>query len=98
MERAFEKAFLACLGLLDLTREKAEKIVEELIKKGEIVKEKQSDSVEKLLERVKKGRSEIEKIVENATTKVMKKLDIPAKSDIERLIKKMGELEKKLEK
>ncbi|OYD16901.1 hypothetical protein CH333_02325 [candidate division WOR-3 bacterium JGI_Cruoil_03_44_89] len=98
MEGTFEKLFLAGLGLLDLTREKAEKLVEELVKKGEVAKEKQSEFVEKLLEKTEKGRSEIEKIVERTITKVMKKLDIAAKSDIEKLIKKIDELGKKLEK
>jgi polyhydroxyalkanoate synthesis regulator phasin len=98
MEKLFQKALLAGLGLLDLTKEKAEKIVEELVKKGEVAKEKQPDFAKRVLERTKKGRSEIEKIVENATTKVIKKLDIAAKSDIERLIKKMGDLEKRIKK
>ena len=96
MESLFEKAFLAGLGLLDLTREKAEKIVEELVKKGEVAKEKQPDFVKILLERTEKGRKEIEKIVEDATTKVMKKIDIPRRSDIEKLTKKIEELKKRL--
>lgn len=96
MESLFEKAFLAGLGLLDLTREKAEKIVEELVKKGEVAKEKQPEFVKRLLERTEKGRKEIEKIVEDATTKVMKKIDIPSRSDIEKLTKKIEELKKRL--
>ncbi len=96
MESLFEKAFLAGLGLLDLTREKAEKIVEELVKKGEVAKEKQPEFVKRLMERTEKGRKEIEKIVEDATTKVMKKIDIPSRSDIEKLTKKIEELKKRL--
>lgn len=98
MDSIFERMLLAGLGLLDLTKEKTEEIVEELVKKGEIAKEKQPESVKRLLEKTRKGRLEIEKIVENATTKVMKKLDVLTKSDIERLIKKIEELEKRLKK
>jgi polyhydroxyalkanoate synthesis regulator phasin len=98
MEGPIEKAFLMGLGLLDLTREKAEKIVEELVKKGEVAKEKQPDFVKRLLERSKAGRTEVEKIVENAVSNVVKKLDVPTRSAIDTLSKKIDELGKKLKK
>ena len=48
-----------------------------------------------LLERGKDTRIEIEKIVEKSMTNVLKKFNIPTKSDIDALMKKVEKLTKK---
>ena len=95
MERFIEKILSAGLGAFALTKEKAENIVDNLAKKGEIAKKDQLEFVKKLLEKGKDTRVEIEKIVENTTRDVLDKLNIPTKSDINALMKKIEKLEKK---
>ena len=95
MENIIEKMLLASLGALSLTKEKAEKIVEEFVKRGEVAKKDKAGYINRLLERGKDTRMEIEKIVEKSMTKVLSKLNIPAKSDIDALMKKIEALAKK---
>ncbi|MCK4322281.1 phasin family protein [candidate division WOR-3 bacterium] len=95
MERYIEKMLLAGLGAFSLTKEKAEEIVNDLVKRGEVSKKDQPEFVKKLLERGKDTRAEIEAIVEKTITNVLNKLNIPTKSDIDALMKKVDELAKK---
>jgi len=95
MEGYIERMFLAGVGALTLTKEKAEKIVSDLVKKGEVAKKDQPEFVKRLLERGKASRAEIEKIIEKTVTNVLGKLNIPTKSDIDALIKKIDGLVKK---
>jgi poly(hydroxyalkanoate) granule-associated protein len=95
MENIIEKMLLASLGVLTITKEKTEKIVEEFVKRGEIAKKDKAGYINKLFERGKDARIEIEKIVEKSMTNVLNKLNIPTKSDIDALMKKIEGLKKK---
>lgn len=97
MADIIEKALLTGLGVLSITREKAEDVVNELIEKGEIKKEKQSELIDRLLEKGKETRGEIEKTVEKTIHNVLERMDIPSRSDIESLEKRIKKLEKKIE-
>jgi len=95
MEGYIERMFLAGVGALTLTKEKAEKTMGDLVKKGEVAKKDQPEFVKRLLERGKASRAEIEKIVEKTVKNVLDKLNVPTKSDIDALMKKTEELKKK---
>ena len=95
MEELIERILLAGAGAFTLTKEKAEKIVDDLIKRGEVAKKDQAKFLKELLKRGKNTRVEIEKIVEKTMTNVLNKLNIPTKSDIDTLIKKIDKLAKK---
>jgi len=95
MERIIERMLLAGLGAFTLTKEKAEEIVEELVKRGEITKKDRAEFMKKLLKRSKDTRVEIEKIVDKGITNVLNELNIATKSDLNALMKKIDELAKK---
>lgn len=101
----FEKSILFGLGLFDLTKEKAEKIVDEMIKRGEMSHSDKAKAVKELLkgheERINKLKAKVDERVEEITAKVRgkereelgqlhKKLDELTKA-VERLEKKLGE-------
>ena len=48
MADIFEKTLLAGLGLFDLTREKAEKLVNDLIKRGELSQSDKAKAVKEI--------------------------------------------------
>ncbi len=98
MEEIIEKIILAGLGAISITREKAEKIVQDLVQKGEIAKEEQPEFVKKLLERSKLTRKEIEDIIEESVANVLHRMNIPTKSDINALVDRIEALEKKIKK
>jgi poly(hydroxyalkanoate) granule-associated protein len=96
MEGPIERILLASLGAISLTKEKAEKLVEELVKKGEVAQKDQPEFVKKLLERGKGTRAEVEKLIEKSMTNVLNRVNLPTKSDIDTLVKKIEGLGKKI--
>jgi len=94
----FKKSVLFGLGVFDLTREKAEKIVDEMIKRGEMSQSDKAKAVKELLkgheERMKKLKTKIDESVEKVTAKVKGK----EKEELAKLHKKIDELTKVIEK
>jgi len=93
----FKKSVLFGLGVFDLTREKAEKMVDEMIKRGEMSQSDKSKAVKELLkgheERMKKLKTKIDESVEKVTTKVRGK----EKDELTKLHKKLDDLAKVVE-
>ena len=94
----FKKSVLFGLGVFDLTRERAEKIVDEMIKRGEMSQSDKAKAVKELLkghdERMKKLKTKIDESVEKVTAKVKGK----EKEELAKLHKKIDELTKVVEK
>jgi len=94
----FKKSVLFGLGLFDLTKEKAERIVDEMIKRGEMSQSDKARAVKELLkghdERMKKLRAKIDDRVEKITARVRGK----ERKELAQLHKKIDELTKVVEK
>lgn len=105
MADIFEKTLLAGLGLFDLTKEKAEKMVNELIQRGELSQSEKAKAVKEMLkgheERAKKLKEKIDqrvdKVVEKVRGKTAQEL-LELNKKIEKLSKAIERLEEKLEK
>jgi len=91
----FKKTVLMGLGAMTITKEKAEDIVDELIKKGELTKDNRSKAVHDLLEKAEEQEKAILDKISDEVNKSIEKLGIPTKQDFERLEKKIDELKKK---
>lgn len=63
MAKLIENAYLASLGIAFLTYEKAEKLTQNLIKKGELAKNKEHKFIQDLMDKARYNSSELEKIV-----------------------------------
>ena len=94
----FKKSVLFGLGVFDLTKEKAEKLVDEMIKRGEMSESDKAKAVKELLkghdERMKKLTAKIDETVEKVTTKVRGK----EKDELAKLHQKLDDLTKVVEK
>jgi polyhydroxyalkanoate synthesis repressor PhaR len=94
----FKKSLLFGLGVFDLTKEKAEKIVDEMVKRGEMNQADKAKAVNELLkghdERMEKLKKKIDDSVEKVTAKVRGK----EKEELAKLHKKVEELSKIIEK
>lgn len=94
----FKKSVLFGLGILDLTQEKAEKLVDEMIKRGEMSQSDRAKAVKELLkghdERMQKLNAKIDETVEKVTAKVRGK----EKEDLAKLHRKLDDLTKIVEK
>ena len=94
----FKKSLLFGLGVFDLTKEKAEKLVDEMVKRGEMSQSDKAKAVTELLkgheERMKKLKTKIDERVEKITAKVRGK----EKDELAKLHKKLDDLTKVVEK
>ena len=86
------------LGALVMTKEKAEQVVSELVKKGEVGQEEGKELTNELIEKGEKSKKEIEAQIEKMVKSVVEKLDISTKKEIEELKSEIEELKKKLNK
>jgi len=96
MSDLIKKTILTGLGIVSLTKEKAEKLVKDLIKEGEVSESEGSKLVKELLEKVEDNKKSMEKKIEKTVCDVLKKLNIPNRKDIVGLNSKIDKLEKKL--
>ena len=98
MADIFEKTLLAGLGLFDLTKEKAEKMVNELIKRGELSQSDKAKAVKEVLkghqERTKKLKDKIDQHID----KSVKKLKVITRDELSVLNKKIEKISKAIEK
>ena len=84
------------LGALVMTKEKAEEVVSELVKKGEVGQKESKKLIGELIEKGEKSKKEIEAQIEKIVKGVTKKLDIPTRKELRELKVKIEQLKKKL--
>ncbi|AWB11067.1 Polyhydroxyalkanoate synthesis regulator phasin [Thermodesulfobium acidiphilum] len=89
------KALLMGLGVMDITRERAEKLVDELVKRGEIAKEEKYKVVDKLLKHIDKQEKELTQKVSETVKKTISEMGLPTKDDMDKILKRLDEIEKK---
>ncbi|MBW2545261.1 MAG: phasin family protein [Deltaproteobacteria bacterium] len=89
-----KKSMLAGVGLAALTREKLEKTVDELIKKGEMTEKEGKEAIEELTEKSKEFKKELTKKVEKTVSDIIARLDIPTRKEFAALKSKIEKMEK----
>jgi len=89
-----KKAVLMGLGVITLTKEKVEQIVDELIKKGELTEDERSKAVRDLLTKIEEQEKALNEKISSMVKNSIEKLDIPSRKDIEKLERKIDELKK----
>jgi polyhydroxyalkanoate synthesis repressor PhaR len=94
----FKKTVLAGIGLFDLTKEKAEKIVDELIKRGELSQSEKAKAIKELLEGHDERMKKIKQKIDESVEKVAAKIKAVKKEDLEELTKRIDQLAKAIEK
>ena len=95
MSDLIKKTILAGLGVLSLTRKKAEEITKDLVKRGELAKTEEANFVKDLMKRAEKSRVEAEKKIEGIVEKTLIKLNIPTRKEFDTLKAKIDKLSKK---
>ncbi|PIU29166.1 MAG: hypothetical protein COT09_02260 [Candidatus Hydromicrobium americanum] len=95
MSDLIKSVVLASLGVLSLTREKAEKLAKDLIRKGELSETEEAKFVKDLMKKAEKAGGEIEEKIEKTVGKTLKKLNIPTRKDLDEIKEKLDKLSKK---
>jgi len=90
------KAMLLGLGVLSLTKEKAEEMVDELIKRGEVSGEEKFKMVGQLLKEAEKQEEQLTGKINETVQKVIAKMGLATKKDLEDILKRLEEIAKRI--
>ena len=88
MKTLLEKGLLAGIGLLSMTREKAQKIIDDLSHEGEVQKSEVTHWVDQLASRGEDERTALRKLIRDEMKKVMDDMGLATKEDIQKLMEK----------
>ena len=97
MKDLFKKGLALGLGLAVASKEQIEKMVDELVKKGEVPASESKDLVSELVEKGEAAKKELNRRICEQLDKVHIEFNVPLKSDIERLEQRAQELENRLQ-
>ena len=92
-----KKTYLFGLGLASLTREKAEEIVDDLVKRGEVAEKDRSKVLDDVLHRVQEEQEKLFHTVRDFVKKTVHEMGLPTKDDYTDLVNRVEELERKKE-
>ncbi|MCK9275200.1 MAG: phasin family protein [Syntrophales bacterium] len=95
MSDFIKKSMLMGIGLVSLTREKAEAFIDDLIKRGELSEKEGREAVDELVQRSKEVKSDVSRKVEKMVSDTLKRMNIPSRAEIDEIKMRIAELEKK---
>ena len=91
-----KKSIYLGLGAATATKEKVEALVDELIEKGQLSREKKTGAVQEILDKIEKEEKEISDRIKSAVEKVVTEIGLPTQKNIQELRDRLETLEKKI--
>lgn len=95
MKDLIKKGLALGLGLAVVSKEQIEKLVDELVKKGEVTASESKELVQELFEKGEAEKIQINERFREQFAQILKDLNIPTKADLERLEERIQALETK---
>jgi len=89
MFEGVSKLMFAGLGALSISRERAEKFIDECVHRGQVAKEHRSKLVQDMIDAATETRRDMEKLVGEQVARAVAKMNLATRDDIERLEKKL---------
>jgi poly(hydroxyalkanoate) granule-associated protein len=96
MFETLDKVMFAGLGALSMTRQRAEEIFEECVKRGQAVQQDKSRFVKDLMDSAEKTRADLEKMISEQVHKAAGKLHVANQQDVQRIEQKLDQILQKL--
>ena len=94
---SLRRVLLASVGVVALTIEEVGDLVDTLVERGEIAEQEGKKLIIEIKEKRKKKTDEAEEVASSRVREALDKMDIPTKSDIDDLSKKIASLSKKVD-
>lgn len=94
MRILFERSLLAGIGLLSMTHEKAQKIVEDLTHRGEVHRDEAKEWVEGLVQRGEEERQSFRELIHDEVKSTLDELGLATKQDLQDLAARIATLGK----
>jgi polyhydroxyalkanoate synthesis regulator phasin len=96
MSDLFKKAISLGVGLTIVSKEKVEKVVDELVKRGELAPSESKALVDRLVERGEEERGVFKTAIHEQVQRVLKELKVPVQADIAVLESRIAVLERRV--
>jgi polyhydroxyalkanoate synthesis regulator phasin len=93
MKDLIQKGLALGLGFAVVSKEQIEKVVDELVRKGELSATESKELINELISKGDEQQKEINSKLRDHVQKILDELNIPSKADIERLEKRIAQLE-----
>ena len=93
----FERGFLATVGVLSVSREKVQEIVDQMVARGDLNLDEGRQLVDRMVRRGQEERDTMRGLVRQEVQKVVGELDVVSRKDIQALNDKLDALLKKLD-
>lgn len=87
----------AGIGLAAITKEKAEEVVAELVKKGEMSKEEGKDMLNTFMNRMQEESEKLKQKIDEQVENTISSMNLVRKSELDKILQKLTELEKRLD-
>jgi polyhydroxyalkanoate synthesis regulator phasin len=92
----FKRAFLAGVGALSLSREKAKAMIDELVANGQLKEKEGRAMLDDLAEKAEAARKDVEKNVKSQVQGAYKKMNLASLDQVKKMERRLQELEKAL--
>ena len=92
MLEALDKILMAGLGALSMTRERAEQIFDDYVRRGQVEKDRRTGFVREVVEMAERSRQELEGLITKQVQQAMGKLNLPTREDLARVEAKLDSL------
>ena len=91
MLKEIDKMLLAGLGAASMTRKRAGKIFDELVRRGQAARGNRSGFVQGMADAARRTRSDLEQLVSRKVGQVVKKVNLATRQDLARLEKRLDQ-------
>ncbi len=92
MFETLDKLMWAGMGIVSMTRERAEKLFDEAVRRGQVEKGARAGFVRDMMAAADTTRSDLGKLVHEQVERAVKKLNLASREDIRRIEAKLDEL------
>jgi polyhydroxyalkanoate synthesis regulator phasin len=92
MFETLDKLMMASMGAISMTRERAEKMFDEYVSRGQAEKENRTGFVKEVMDSADRTRSELEKMISEQVQETVTSLHLASQEDIERVEQKLDQL------
>lgn len=90
MFETLDRLMLASLGALSMTRERAEKMFDEYVSRGQAERDTRSGFVKEVMDSAERTRLELQRLVADQVRQTMKSLQVTTQEDIQRIEREMA--------
>ncbi len=94
---AARKVLLASIGVVALAQEEIEEFVTRMVERGEIAERDGKKLVREVMDKRKQSRQQAEEEITKHVEKILDRMNIPSKADIDALGEKIAALSKKVD-